>query len=355
MKTYHYLKLYEEMKNRIIEGVYKYGDKLPSKRTISADMDVSIITVQHAYALLCDEGYIESKERSGYIVIYKETDFLGTEMPGENHYLEMNNEGIHSKGEISYNILAKTMRKVLLDYGDRILEKSPNSGCVELRHEIQLYIAKTRGIRVDMNQIFIGSGAEYLYSLVAQLFDDKALIAVENPSYDKIAKVYKSLGHDIDYLKLGSDGILTTELSSTKARILHVTPFHSYPSNVSASISKRLEYINWAADDGYIIEDNYDSELTVSQKIEDALFSLANGKNVIYINTFSKTVAPSIRIGYMILPQSLLEKFEEKLSFYSCTVPVFEQYVISELLKNGDFQRHINRVRRNLRRAKRQS
>jgi len=163
--------------------------------------------------------------------------------------------------------------------------------------------------------------------------------------------VYKSSGHEIDFLKMGSDGILTSELSRTEARVLHVTPFHSYPSKVSASISKKREYLNWASDDGYIIEDNYDSELTVSQKIEDALFSLANGKNVIYINTFSKTVAPSIRIGYMILPDSLLERFEEKLGFYSCTVPVFEQYVISEIIKSGDFQRHINRVRRNLRKS----
>jgi len=349
MSSFYYVELYEEMKNRIVSGIYKYGDKLPSKRTISADMNVSLITVQHAYALLSDEGYIESKERSGYIVIYKESDFFGVDTPDENHYLEMNTEGIHSKGEISYNLLAKTMRKVLLDYSDRILEKSPNSGCPELRYEIQLYIARTRGIRVNTNQIIIGSGAEYLYSLVAQLFDDNSLIAVENPSYDKISKVYKSLGHNLDYLKMGADGILTTELARTKARILHVTPFHSYPSQVSASISKKKEYLNWASEDGYIIEDNYDSELTVSQKIEDALFSLADGKNVIYINTFSKTIAPSIRIGYMILPESLLDRFEERLGFYSCTVPVFEQYVISEILKSGDFQRHINKVRRSLR------
>ena len=351
MKDYNYVKLYEELKNQIVSGVYAYGDKLPSKRTLAADANVSVITVQHTYALLCDEGYVESRERSGYIVIYKESDFLGSTYTNTVPHFEMNNEGVHSKGEISYNILAKTMRKVLLDCGDRILEKSPNAGCLELRHEIQTHLARTRDIRIDTRQIIIGSGAEYLYSLVAQLFDENALIAIENPSYSKIARVYESLGHDIDYLKMGTDGILSSELKRTKARILHVTPFHSYPSQVSASISKKKEYITWAGEDGYIVEDNYDSELTVSQKMEDALFLLADGKNVIYINTFSKTVAPSLRMGYMILPMSLVETFEEKLGFYSCTVPVFEQYVICELLKNGDFQRHINRVRRKLRKA----
>ena len=150
---------------------------------------------------------------------------------------------------------------------------------------------------------------------------------------------------------MGPDGIKSGELRRSDARILHVTPFHSYPSKITASISKKNEYLSFAANDGYVIEDNYDSELTVSRKIEDSLFSLAEGKNVIYINTFSKTIAPSIRVGYMILPVSLLEKFQKKLGFYSCTVPVFEQYLICELLRSGDYQRHINRLRRRLRQA----
>lgn len=355
MKTYQYLKLYEAMKKKIISGVYVYGDKLPSKRTIASETEVSVITVQHAYALLCDEGYVEARQRVGYVVIYRESDFIGTEVQPQAVGQSLQNGATHSRGEISYNILAKTMRKVLLDYGESILVKSPNAGCPELRSEIQAYLLRTRGIQVDFRQIIIGSGAEYLYSLVAQLMNPNQYIAVEHPSYDKITKVYRSMGHEIDPLQMGPDGILSSELARTTARVLHVTPFHSYPSQITASISKKREYLKWAGDDGYIIEDNYDSELTVSQRMEDALFSLAEGKHVIYINTFSKTIAPSIRMGYMILPENLVERFEERLGFYSCTVPVFEQYVISELLRSGDYQRHINRVRRKLRKAGQES
>ncbi len=343
-----YLKIYERIKNNIIRGDYRFGDKLPSKRSAAADANVSVITVQHAYALLCDEGYVESRERSGFYVIYKEADFFGNAEP-QLPELRYDAMGVHEKGEFSYNILTKIMRKVMLDYGERLLVKSPNAGCMELRREIQSYLALSRGIRVDVNQIIVGSGAEYLYGLVAQLFEGDELIAVEKPCYDKIVKVYEAMGHKTEHLRLGADGVLTSELNKTCARVLHVTPFNSYPSGVTASISKKYEYIKWAGADRYIVEDNYDSELTVSRRLEDALFSLALGKNVIYINTFSKTIAPSLRAGYMILPDNLAAAFNEKLGFYSCTVPVFEQYLLCELLRSGEYQRHLNRVRRKLR------
>ena len=135
--------------------------------------------------------------------------------------------------------------------------------------------------------------------------------------------------------------------------MLHITPFHSFPSGVTASVSKRHEYLRWAEKrNGYIIEDNYDSELTVSKKNEDTVFSLSHEGRVIYLNTFSHTIAPSIRIGYMVLPEQMLENFQEKLGFYSCSVPVFEQYVLTELINSGDFERHINRIRRARRKAK---
>jgi GntR family transcriptional regulator/MocR family aminotransferase len=155
-------------------------------------------------------------------------------------------------------------------------------------------------------------------------------------------------------LKMGGDGILSSELAGTDAGVLHVTPFHSYPSGVTASASKRWEYLAWAKrTGGYIIEDNYDSELTVSAKNEDTLFSLSGEGRVIYLNTFSRTIAPSMRVGYMVLPEKLLEAFEEKVGFYSCTVPVFEQYVLAELLSDGSFERHVNRIRRQRRKEKR--
>ena len=239
------------------------------------------------------------------------------------------------------------MRRVLLDYGERILIKSPNHGCVELREELSRYLARSRGISVRPSQIIVGSGAEYLYGLIVQLLGTERVYAIENPSYRKIKEVYETMGATVDPLTMTADGIAGSELKRTKAGILHVTPFNSFPSGVSADISKKMEYIRWASErNGVLIEDNYDSELTISTKAEEPLFSMAESANVIYVNTFSGTVAPSVRIGYMILPESMTEEFNQKLGFYSCTVPIFEQYVLAELLKNGDFERHINRVRR---------
>ncbi len=347
-----YVEIYEKIKGKIVSGDYKYPEKLPSKRSMAIDENVSVITIQNAYALLVDEGYVEAREKSGYYVIYRQGDFLIKEKAMQKSYdtaILKKVETSHTKGNFSFNILAKTTRKVIADYGEKIMEKAPNEGCPELRVAIRDYLASSRGMHVGVEQIIIGSGAEYLYSLVAQLFKEASSIAVEKPCYDKIAKVYRSFGHSIDELEMGKNGIKSESLAECRAEVLHVTPFHSFPSNITADISKKGEYLHWASGNRYIVEDNYDSELTVSSRLEDPLFTLDKGGKVIYINTFSKTIAPSIRVGYMILPRNLLEKFKEKLGFYSCTVPVLEQYIICELLKSGDYQRHLNRVRRSLR------
>ena len=367
--TFAYMQLYEQLRKDIVNGVLIYGAKLPSKRMLAEETGVSVITVEHTYSILCDEGYIESRQRSGYYVIYRESDFLsGMETGatvegmtdghrnsrGEYHH-EIARVPKHGKVkyEFPFSVLAKVMRKVLADYGEEILIKAPNQGCEELRSAISNYLIRSNGISVNPKQIIIGSGAEYLYSLIVQLFGNEKKIGLENPSYEKIRQVYEANGMTCDMLNLGQNGIRSSELERTDATVLHVTPFNSFPSGITASVSKRYEYLRWAEKrGGYIIEDNYASELSVSKKNEDTVFSLAKNETVIYLNTFSETIAPSMRIGYMVLPEHLVGKFEEKLGFYSCTVPVFEQYVLAELLNNGDFERHINRVRRAKRKEK---
>lgn len=351
-----YIQLYKLIVSDIVTGTYQYGSKLPSKRTVAAETELSLITVEHAYALLCDEGYIQSRQRSGYFVIYKKSDFrpsLSTDNSWDQakyKFQEKNNSAITTsgyKGEFPFSVLSKTMRKVLTDYDDELLIKSPNAGCLELREEICAYIHRSRGIIVSPNQVIIGSGAEYLYGLIAQYMGPDTLVAIEDPSYEKIRMVYESLGLKCDLLPLSSSGIPADKLDATAAKVLHVTPFNSFPSGVTIDISKKLEYLKWAQEnEKYIVEDNYDSELTVSRKVEDSLFALSDNANVIYLNTFSKTIAPSMRIGYMLLPESMVENFEKKLGFYSCPVALFEQYVLASLLRNGDFERHINRIRR---------
>ncbi len=341
-----YIQLYRQLRNDITGGVYKYGSKLPSKRFIAEEAQISVVTAEHAYLILCDEGYVESKERKGYFVIYKQDDFQSNSETAA--YEHIHGALRHSgKSDFPFSVLSKAMRKVILDIGEGLLIKSPNRGCPQLRQAISSYLARSNGISVPPEQIIIGAGAEYLYSLIVQLLGKERVFALESPSYDIIKKVYTASGVKCEMLKLGSDGIKSSELEKTSASVLHVTPFNSYPSHVSADISKRHEYLLWAKNrKGFIIEDNYDSELTVSRKNEDTLFSLSPKERVIYLNTFSKTIAPSIRVGYMILPEGLLAEFEQKLEFYSCTVPVFEQYLIAELIESGDFERHINRVRR---------
>ncbi len=346
-----YMQLYKQMVQDIISEVYPYGSRLPSKRTIAEETGVSVVTVEHALALLNDEGYVEMRQRSGCFVIYHKSDYYESPVLDNSKISNVHSQS-NNMGDFPFSVFSKTMRRVLSNYENRILIKSPNSGCDELRTEISLYLARSRGIVVKPAQIIIGSGAEYLYGLIAQLFGNRKLFALESPSYDKIRKVYEAMGIICDMLPLSLDGIASAELERTEATILHVTPFNSFPSGVTASISKKHEYLRWAKQrKGFIIEDNYDSELTVSKKIEDSLFSITTDSNVVYVNTFSKTIAPSMRIGYMILPEKLLEDFQQRLGFYSCTVPLFEQFVLAELLRNGDFERHINRVRRKKRKA----
>ncbi len=367
-EEFAYMQLYKQMKKDIVDGVLPFGSKLPSKRLLAEETGVSVITVEHTYSILCDEGYIEARQRSGYYVIYRESDFQVVGHRGgadsvitdiQTAHDELHREPSHelyhgnAKSAFPFSVLAKTMRRVLTDYSDEILVKSPNQGCQELREAISSYLKRTNGIIVRPEQVVIGSGAEYLYSLIVQLLGKERIFALENPSYNKICQVYEANGVTCEMLELGRDGIKTNELEKTQATVLHITPFNSFPSGVTASVSKRQEYLRWAdKKTGYIIEDNYDSELTVSKKNEDTVFSLAANNTVIYLNTFSQTIAPSMRIGYMVLPENLVEKFEKELGFYSCTVPVFEQYVLAELIHSGDFERHINRVRRARRKKK---
>jgi GntR family transcriptional regulator/MocR family aminotransferase len=340
-----YLQLYERLREDIVEGLFPLGSKLPSKRLLAEECGVSVITVEHAYAILAEEGYIEARPRSGYFSIYRERDFLSAPLSAASTIRKAPPHPSHTA--FPYSVLARTMRKVLTDYEDALLIKSPNQGCAELREAIATYLARNTGIRVRPEQIIIGAGAEYLYSLVAQLLGEGRIFGLEDPSYDKIQKVYTANGIPCDLLKLGDEGIHTADLQATPATVLHITPFNSYPSGITATASKRKEYLLWAQErKGYIIEDNYDSEMTVSKKTEEPLFSRDKTGRVLYLNTFSRTVAPSMRVGYLVLPEELLPAFEQKLGFYSCTVSVFEQYVLAHLLNSGDFERHINRVRR---------
>ncbi len=342
-----YLQLYEKLREEILRGDLAHGARMPSRRQLAREYGVSAVTALHSLELLCQEGYAESRARSGTFVTYRDADGFAQPAPGP---LPLPVAAERVRGMFPFSVLARTMRRVLAEYGENILVKPPNAGCPELREALRRYLARNRGIRVKAEQIVIGSGAEYLYGLVVELLGRERIIAVESPSYAKIEQVYRARGVACDLLELGQDGIRSEALRRTRASVLHITPYRSFPSGVTASASKRREYLRWAEQGSrYIVEDDFESEFSVLRKPEETVFARSERGNVIYLNTFSRTVSPSIRVGYMVLPESLTDVFAEKLGFYSCSVPAFEQYVLASLMESGEFERHINRLRREAR------
>ena len=352
-----YRTLYETLRNQIVSGSIPYGHKLPSKRALAEEYGLGLITVEHSLELLTWEGYIVSRERSGYFADYRPGEVL---LSGKTSSAEDSAEAISvSKTAedrvippMSFAVISKAMRKVLLDRNDAILEKSPNEGLHCLRRAIADYLFRNRGMAVDPGNVWIGSGAEYLYGLIVEAVGQGKVFGVEDPSYEKIRKVYERKGVRIEKLSLGADGIRTRALHASRADILHVSPFRSFPSGVTASASKKQEYVNWVrAGERLLIEDDFESEFSLLRKPEDTVYGLSGGEKVLYLNTFSKTVSPAFRAGYLVVPDAMAEVFREKVGFYSCTVPAFEQYVLTELLESGAFERHVNRIRRTLRKA----
>ena len=336
-----YLQLYRQLKQAISDGLYPPGSRLPSKRQLASELGISVVTAQHALELLADEGRAEARQRSGFYALTQ-----GPAVPPAS--LEQMRLPPSVPEDFPFSTLAKIMRRTLLDKGERILAKSPPCGTAELRGAIRQYLARSRGMTPDEEQIVVGAGAEYLYALLVQLLGRDGLFALEEPSYDKIRRVYESSGARCTGLKMGADGIDSAALAGCGAKVLHVTPYRSFPSGVTASAAKRAEYAEWAADRGaYIVEDDYDSELAAQAGAPETVYSLLPGR-VIYLGTFSKTVAPSFRTAYMVLPPELAREYREKLGFYSCSVPVYDQFVLAEFIRSGEFERYINRRRRRM-------
>ncbi|SFD05995.1 MocR-like pyridoxine biosynthesis transcription factor PdxR [Butyrivibrio sp. YAB3001] len=348
--TKQYIKIYEEVKEDIIEGRYLFGEKLPSKRVMAERMGVSVITVVHAYELLAEEGYISTREKSGYFITFDDKQvYTGISGVKENNIQNSVKVQVGSNEDtaFSFSIYAKTVRRVLSEYGDLVTEKSPMQGIYSFRKAIADYLARSRRITVDPDQIFVGAGAEYLYGLIVQTFGREIIYGIESPSYQKIAMVYEAGGANIQMLDLGADGVDSEQLWNGPMKVLHITPYRSFPSGVTASAAKKREYLKWSNKrNAYIIEDDFESEFTPSRKPEETLFSIDDSQRVIYVNTFTKTIGSYTRAAYMVVPEKLKDLFIKKVGFYECPVPTIDQLVIAELICSGDFERHINKVRR---------
>ncbi len=340
-----YFEIYKDVKNKILTSEYMAGEKLPSKRVTADKYGCSVITAETAYGMLIDEGYVEARERSGYFVcridaLYKEDS---REVKIER-LSESTPEG--EKQEFEYSLWFKTIRKVISERGEELFVKSPNMGCAVLRNVLADYLYKSRGMVARPQNIVVGSGAEQLYETVVKLLGRDKVYGIEHPSYPKIEAAYVGEGANIEKLRMGRDGIESRELAERSIDVLHVTPYRSFPTDVTTSILKKYEYLRWAGTDKYVVEDDFNSEFYRSGQPVETLYSLDKRERVIYINTFSKSLSPSMRMGYMILPEKLRERYQRELGELSCSVPVLDQYVLAEYIASGNFVRHLNRIRR---------
>ncbi len=343
-----YEALYRCIRSDILSGSLRPGDKLPSKRALAANLEVSKITVETAYSQLLSEGYISAKEKVGYFVESVERMPVASLAPPKRKrqpdappMLDLTANG---PAKFPFSVWSRLQREVMLDYGEKLLLPLHNQGYPELRWAIAAHLAGFRGMSVDPENILIGAGTDFLYNLLIQLLGRDKVYAVEEPGYDKIRKIYAAGGVACISARLDRQGICPSDLKN--AQVLHISPSHHYPTGLVTTVDRRLELRSWAGEDRWIIEDDYDSEFRFDAHPKPAMQSLDRQGRVIYMNTFSKSLAPSIRISYMVLPEALMEEFQRRLGFYSCTVPSFEQVTLARFLSQGHFEKHINRMRK---------
>jgi len=345
-----YEALYRCIRADILSGKLMPGEKLPSKRTLADHLEVSKITVEGAYNQLLSEGYLRSEEKKGYYVEpVAHLDFhpsLPVVLQEEKRRWLVDLTSNGPAPIFPFSVWMRLQRQVMLDYGDRLLAPMHNQGYPELRQAIAEHLAQFRNMRVNPENIIVGAGTDFLYNLLLQLLGRDKIYAVEDPGYQKIRQIYAAGGVACVPAKMDEQGVIPELLDS--AQVLHISPSHHFPTGIITPLQRRSQLIKWvgAGDDRWIIEDDYDSEFRFNAHPMSALQTMDRNGRVIYMNTFSKTLAPSIRISYMILPEMLMKKFHRELGFYGCTVPSFEQCTLARFLSEGHFEKHINRMRK---------
>ena len=343
-----YEALYRCIREDILSGKLPAGQKLPSKRALAAHLEVSNITVETAYSQLVAEGYLCSKEKVGYFVeaveINRTTPSVSAAVQTQSQrpLLDLT---ANAPAQFPFSVWNRLQRQVLLDYGDQLLEPVPHQGVAALRQAIAGHLAAFRGMKVDPENIIIGAGTDFLYNLLLQLLGSDRVYVLEEPGYGKIRRIYDTAGAVTASVAMDDSGVLPQTLG--RGQVLHISPSHHFPTGIVTPMPRRLALLNWASStDSWIIEDDYDTEFRFNTHPISAMYSPDPLGRVIYMNSFSKSLAPSIRIGYMVLPPALMQLFREKLGFYSSTVSGFEQHTLARFLQEGHFEKHINRMRK---------
>lgn len=351
-----YEQLYENIKYDILSGRMSEGEKLPSKRALAEQQQVSVITVENAYSQLIAEGYVRAAERSGCYVQYSgdAVELPKTEPPYENAAAAPDERTLETlPGTFPFSVWTRLMRSVILEKGTALLRPVQNGGAEELRRAISGYLYRARGFYQPPERIIVGAGTEYLYNLLIQLLGREKRYGIEDPGYEKLPKIYALNGVGCEYISLDGSGMKASELYEKGVDVAHISPAHHYPTGIVMPISRRREIMRWAeGGERFIIEDDYDSEFRWSGKPLPTMFGSDTTGRVIYVNTFSQTIAPSVRISYMCLSEKLCGLWREKLGFYACPVPAFEQYTLARFISEGCFERHINRTKKRFRRVR---
>lgn len=355
-----YEQIYAHIRGEIRSGNLRAGQRLPSTRTLAEHLKVSRSTTQLAYEQLLAEGYIKSQPYKGYFVAQME-ELVEMEPQGAGEmllfggrkkqrrtegWIDFSPTGIDLES-FPYNTWRKLSKNTLVDDNREFFHSGDHQGEPGFREAIRSYLHSARGVRCTTDQIIIGAGSEYLLMLLSQILGSRRTIAMENPTYTQAYRVFRSLGYEVCPVEMDDCGMAPQLLEASGADVAYVMPSHQYPTGIVMPVGRRQELLKWAlaGEDHYLIEDDYDSEFRYKGKPIPALQGMDRSGKVIYLGTFSKCIAPAIRVSYMVLPKKLLRSYQERAAFYASTVSRLDQNVLYQFLAQGHFERHLNRMR----------
>ncbi len=361
-----YEQIYTYIKEDIKKGNLLCGQRLPSSRKLSVYLEVSRSTVELAYEQLVSEGYVETIPCKGYYVtqiddlyqLHNEVQIQNEDGRYSAKILEQKNEdklailydfspnGIDLKS-FPYNAWRKISKSILLEDDGQLFALGDSKGEYEFRKTICQYLHQARGMECSPEQVIVGAGSEYLLMLLSTIIGQNSGIAFENPTYERAFRVFENYSHEVFSIDMDKYGMCVEALEKLDVQVAYVMPSHQFPTGVVMPIKRRLELLNWAAQrpERYIIEDDYDSEFRYKGKPIPALQGYDTKEKVIYLGTFSKAIAPAIRMSYMVLPKQLVEVYNEKYRFLSTTVSKIDQMIVNQFIQEGYYERHLNKTR----------
>lgn len=350
-----YEQIYEHVKKEIQSGKISSGEKLPSTRALSKHLEISRSTVELAYEQLLSEGYVETQPCRGYFVselegVYQMKSIQKNEVEKveeeKNPLYDFTPNGV-DLNSFPYSVWRKLSKECLLDDRAEVFRLGHPQGEYELRRAICNYIHQARGVNCQPEQIIVGAGNDYLLMLLTTIIGQNHKVALENPSYKQAYRLFKNLAYEVCTVDMDEKGMDIQKLKESKANIAFVMPSHQYPLGIVMPVQRRMNLLSWADEEEgrFIIEDDYDSEFRYKGKPIPALQGYDHNDKVIYMGTFSKSIAPSIRMSYMVLPETLLKKYRQRSGFLSSTVSKVDQMILQKFIEEGYYERHLNKTR----------